>query len=41
MKTMELDEDEKICLQYLETSAEKLDGVGEAIGAAIEKGGRV
>ena len=41
MKTMELDEDEKICLQYLETSAEKLDRVVRAIGSAIEKGGSV
>jgi ligand-binding sensor domain-containing protein len=38
METIELDEDQKIYLQHLQTSAQKLDTVVRSIGKAIEKG---
>lgn len=39
MRTVKLQEDEKIYLKHLESSAEKLDSVVRSIGKAIERGG--
>ncbi len=40
MRTMELNEDEKVYLEHLQRSADKLDDVVNSITRAIEKGDR-
>jgi hypothetical protein len=39
MQDIKLDEEEKIYLKHLETSAERLDKVVRSIGHTIERGG--